>query len=187
MNCRPFLQLYRIALSKMNSSLVVMGVAGCGKTSLAAAVAHGQGRLLIEGDEFHSVASLAKMRQGVPLSDSDREGWLDTLAEKLRAAPAAGVVLSCSALRRAYRVRLRAAAPGVRFVFLDISHANAMARVATRGASHFFSASLVDSQFATLQSPVGEPGVLRLDATAALPRLQAAVATWLQEQQEEQA
>jgi gluconokinase len=83
-------------------------------------------------------------------------------------------------LKRAYRERLRAAAPGLRFVFIDIARADALARVAGRGAGHFFPAELVDSQFATLESPVGEPGVLRVDAALPLPQLQEQVSHWLQ-------
>ena len=74
--------------------------------------------------------------------------------------------------------RLRTAVPGLRFVFLDIGRADAQARVAAR-AAHFFSASLIDSQFATLEVPTGEPGVLRVDAMAPLPQLQTQVSTWL--------
>ena len=106
--------------------MVVMGVAGCGKSSLGAALARAEGALLIEGDEHHSAANLEKMRRGIPLSDADRQGWLDALAAELRARPH-GAVLTCSALKRAYRERLRAAAPGLRFVFMEIDPA-AMAR-----------------------------------------------------------
>lgn len=136
-----------------------MGVAGCGKSTLAAAVARDEGLPLIEGDEFHSAANRAKMSQGIALDDEDREDWLGSLGEQLQASPQ-GVALTCSSLKRKYRDRLRQASPGLRFVFLDLSREAALARVAAR-ASHFFSASLVDSQFAALESPVAEPGVLR--------------------------
>lgn len=161
----------------MVNSLVIMGVAGCGKSSLGAALAREHGMLLLEGDDRHSQSSRDKMRAGTPLTDADREGWLDQLAAELQAHPQ-GRVLTCSALRRAYRDRLRRAAPGLRFVFLDISRDEALARVAAR-PSHFFSATLVDSQFATLESPLGEPGVLRVDAAAPLPGLLAEVSAWL--------
>jgi len=161
----------------MNDALVIMGVSGCGKSSLAAAVAAVEGLPWVEGDAHHSEASREKMRQGVALTDADRAGWLDRLAAELRAHPQ-GCVLTCSALRRAYRERLRAAAPGLRFAFLEIPQAEAQARVAARQA-HFFSPSLVDNQFATLESPLGEPRVLRLDATAPLTDLQAEVSAWL--------
>ena len=161
-------------------SLIVMGVAGCGKSSLARAVAEAQGLSLIEGDDHHSAANRARMAQGIALTDADRQDWLATLGGLLQAHPQ-GVVLTCSALKRAYRDRLRAVSPALRFAFLDITPAAAAQRVAAR-ASHFFSASLVDSQFATLESPVGEPGVLRLDAELPLTTLQRQVQHWLQQE-----
>ncbi len=161
----------------MTDSVVVMGVAGCGKSSLGAALAQDLGLSLLEGDDRHSAVSREKMRQGIALTDGDRAGWLDELAGELRAHPQ-GLVLTCSALRRAYRDRLRSAAPGLRFIYLEISREAALARVAARPA-HFFSASLVDSQFATLEPPSGEPGVLQLDASKPLPRLQAESKAWM--------
>ena len=154
-----------------------MGVAGCGKSSLAAAVAAAEGAPLVEGDDFHGPANRDKMSRGIALTDADRDDWLAALAVQLRDAPQ-GIVLTCSALKRSYRERLRSATPGLRFVFLDIDRDAALARVAGRNA-HFFSASLVDSQFATLESPIGEAGVLRVDATAAPAQLQAEVSAWL--------
>lgn len=154
-----------------------MGVAGCGKSTVGAAVAQAEGLPLVEGDDFHSEASRAKMAAGVPLTDADRAQWLQVLGAQLAAHPE-GVVLTCSALKRAYRAQLRQAAPGLRFVFLEIGRAQAQERVAGRGA-HFFSASLVDSQFATLESPVGEEGVLRVDALQPLAALQQRVGAWL--------
>ena len=162
----------------MNDSVVMMGVAGCGKSSLAAAIAQAAGMTLMEGDDRHSTASREKMRQGIPLTDADRAGWLADLAQALHDQPR-GVVLTCSALRRSYRDQLRAAAPRLRFVFLALTRDEALARVSAR-AAHFFSASLVDSQFATLESPVGEPGVLCVNAALPLPQLQAQVLAWLQ-------
>lgn len=158
--------------------MVVMGVAGCGKSTLARRIAQATGRALIEGDDFHSAANVRKMRAGVPLTDADRRGWLDQLAAQLVAHPH-HVVLSCSALKRAYRDRLRAAAPGLRFVFLAIEREAARERVGSRGA-HFFSPHLVDSQFATLEPPVGEAGVLQVDALAPIAEIQRQVHAWLQ-------
>lgn len=154
-----------------------MGVAGCGKSSLGNALAAAEGAHLLEGDAWHSVDNREKMRRGIALTDADRAGWLDALAHQLRARPT-NVVLTCSALKRAYRERLRAAAPGLRFVFMDIDRESARARIEARDA-HFFSPSLIASQFETLESPVGETGVLRVDALAALPQLQAEVSAWL--------
>lgn len=156
-----------------------MGVAGCGKSTVGAAIAAAERLPLVEGDDFHSAASRAKMAGGVPLTDADRADWLVTLGEQLAARPA-GVVLTCSALKRAYRDQLRRAAPGLRFVFLEIPPEEAQRRVAGRD-THFFSAGLVASQFATLESPVGEEGVLRVDALEPLTALQRRVNRWLQE------
>jgi gluconokinase len=168
----------------MTNSLVIMGVAGCGKSSLGAAMAQATGLALVEGDDFHSPASRAKMSQGIALGDADRDGWLSTLGGQLRARPE-GLVLTCSALKLSYRERLRQAAPGLRFVFLDISREQAQARVAARAAAHFFSTTLVDSQFATLENPTGEAGVLRVDALKPLDALQAEVTAWLAARKEQ--
>jgi gluconokinase len=164
----------------MTARIVMMGVAGCGKSSAGAAIAADLGLPLVEGDAHHSAASLDKMRRGVALTDADRDGWLAALAAELRAHPH-GVVLTCSALKRKYRDRLRAAAPGLRFVWLEIDPATAAQRVAARGEQHFFSADLVGSQFAALEPPAGEPGVLTLAATAPIDQLRAAVAGWLRD------
>lgn len=166
----------------MKPSLIVMGVAGCGKSSLGAALAQSMGVALVEGDDFHSDASREKMHRGIALTDEDRAGWLDALAGQLKTHPA-GVVLTCSALKQRYRDRLRAACADVCFVFLDIPMALAEARVAARGQSHFFSTSLVQSQFATLELPVGEPGVLQLDASLSLNLLLASVQAWLKSEE----
>ncbi|MEX8518462.1 MAG: gluconokinase [Leptothrix sp. (in: b-proteobacteria)] len=159
------------------ASIVVMGVAGCGKSSLGRSLADELGLALVEGDEHHSAASRAKMQRGMALTDADREGWLAQLAALLRDHPE-GLVMTCSALRRVYREQLRAAAPGLCFVFLDVSHATALARVSQR-PGHFFSASLVDSQFATLEDPRSEAGVLRLDAALPLAELVMQARSWL--------
>lgn len=166
----------------MSVSLVIMGVAGCGKSSLAATLAQAQHWPWVEGDAHHSAQNRLKMQHGIALTDADRESWLAQLGEILaqheRNSTPIPLLLTCSALKRDYRGRLRAAAPSVRFVFLDISREQAQTRVLARSPAHFFSASLVDSQFATLESPVGEAGVLRLDATLPLPDLQQHMLNW---------
>lgn len=156
-----------------------MGVAGCGKSTLAAALADRMGRALVEGDHFHSESSRHKMAQGVALDDDDRTSWLASLCAQLQQHPG-GVLVACSALKRSYREQLRRASPGLRFAFLDIPKAEACRRVLTRGA-HFFAVSLVDSQFETLEPPAGEPGVLRLDALKPLAELEATVCDWLRQ------
>ena len=162
----------------MQRHLVIMGVAGCGKSSVGAAAAQALGLPLIEGDAFHSAGNLAKMSAGIALDDADRRGWLDALGRELQAHPQ-GAVLTCSALKRAYRDRLRAACPGLRFVHLVIDEKTALTRVAARASRHFFGPQLVASQFQTLEPPAGEPGVLALAATLALADIAAATAGWV--------
>ncbi|SVJ78527.1 gluconate kinase [Klebsiella pneumoniae] len=115
-------------------ALVIMGVAGCGKSSVSQALCQRSGAHGIEGDSFHPAANIRKMSAGIPLTDDDRAGWLDTLAEQLRQAVAAGKlpVLTCSALKRAYRDRLRRAVPGLGIVYLELTPAVAAERVAQR-------------------------------------------------------
>jgi gluconokinase len=162
----------------MSRRIVFMGVSGCGKSSLADAVSTTLALPLVEGDDYHSADSRDKMQRGIALTDTDRADWLATLARLLQAHPA-GVMLTCSALKRAYRERLRAAAQGLRFVFMDIEVAEAQRRVTARAGDHFFPPTLVANQFATLESPVGEAGVLRVDATLPLQEQRAAVMCWL--------
>jgi len=157
-----------------------MGVAGCGKSSLGAALAQAEQMPLIEGDDHHSQASRDKMQQGIALTDADRQGWLQVLGQQLQAHPQ-GVVLTCSALKKSYRDLLRQARPDLRFVFLEIGRQAAGERVAARAGTHFFSSALVDSQFATLESPVGEAGVLRVDALRPLNELCDQASAWLRQ------
>lgn len=160
-------------------SVVVMGVAGCGKSSVGRALAQSLRLPLIEGDEFHSQHNLDKMRQGLALTDADRADWLAALGQTLEQHET-GAVLTCSALKRAYRDLLRSHAPGLRFVFLRIDPDTASQRVTARASTHLFPASLVASQFAALESPVGEPGVLTVDATEPLAHLNKIIVDWLE-------
>ncbi len=174
----------------MQTALVVMGVAGCGKSSQGQRVAHTLGCAFIEGDDFHSEQSRHKMAHGTPLTDADRSGWLLRLGQQIHQHPQ-GLVLTCSALKKSYRNSLRQSAAdaglALQFVFLEIDKPEAQRRVSARGAAsgsdpggaHFFSASLVDSQFETLEPPVGEAGVLRLDATLPLAVLVERVVAWV--------
>lgn len=165
-------------------TLIVMGVSGCGKSSVAQQLAASLGWALHEGDAYHSEASIAKMRAGVPLTDEDRADWLARLArllaEAATAGPAQGVVLTCSALKRKYRDQLRAGSGqgAVGFVFLDLDYETALQRVQER-AGHFFSPELVANQFATLERPHGESCVLGVDATLPLAAIVGRVNAWL--------
>ena len=143
--------------------LVVMGVAGCGKSEVGQRVAAALQLPLVEGDTFHPQPNIDKMRNGIALTDEDRAGWLDALARELAARPH-GAVLTCSALKKSYRDRLRAATPQLKFAHLALPIAEAQRRVAAR-PGHFMPPSLVASQFAALEDPAGEPGVIVADAT----------------------
>ena len=158
-----------------------MGVSGCGKSSLAQAIAQDLDGTMLEGDVFHPAASQEKMARGTPLTDQDRAGWLVTLGAELARCNGESIVLSCSALKKSYRDTLRSYTPKLRFVYLDISPATALARVSSRAVAdgHFFPATLVDNQFATLEVPTGEVGVLTVDATAPMSELVAKVRAWL--------
>jgi gluconokinase len=164
------------------ASLVVMGVSGCGKSRVGSAVAERLGLPLIEGDEFHSEPNRARMREGVPLTDAHRADWLDRLGAELGLRPG-GAVLTCSALKASYRDRLRAAAPGLRFAWLDLDAASAQARVAQRSA-HFFPAGLVATQFDALEPPLNEPGVLRLDALLPPQAIAERIVRWIMDDAE---
>lgn len=146
----------------MTHKIVVMGVSGSGKSTLARELAVALEGVFIEGDEHHSAESRDKMCRGIALCDSDREPWLDRLAELVDEMHGTAV-LSCSALKRRYRERIRARVAGLRFVFLDITLVEAVARVSGR-LHHEFPATLVADQFATLESPVDEDDVLHLSA-----------------------
>ena len=157
--------------------VVVMGVAGCGKSAAGTLLASRLGLPLVEGDDFHPQGNIDKMRQGLPLDDTDRAGWLQRLAEELVAYPG-GAVLTCSALKRSYRDLLRTPVPGLKFVHLALSQHQAMERVASR-TDHFYPPSLVASQFEALEDPAGEPGVFVVDANLHVDEVTHRAATWL--------
>jgi gluconokinase len=153
-------------------ALVVMGVSGSGKTTVGQRLAKMTGADFIDGDDLHSSEARAKMANGTPLTDADRWPWLDRIGAALadRAAHPNGLIVACSALRRAYRDRLRArVGPALRFLFLQGDKALMRSRVARR-TGHYMPASLVDSQFATLEDPRGESEVFTLAADADLDR-----------------
>ena len=154
-----------------------MGVSGCGKSAIAQQIALQLGLPLIEGDDFHPASNIAKMQQGIPLTDQDRAQWLHTLGTELTRHPQ-GVVLTCSALKAAYRNTLRAAAPRLLFVHLAITQAESLRRVGNR-PGHFYPPSLVASQFEALQDPAGEYGVLSLAGDAPPDKLAHTAAAWL--------
>ena len=145
--------------------LVVMGVSGCGKTSVGEAIAAHFGIPYIEGDAMHPPANIAKMSAGTPLNDEDRWPWLDALASRLKAEAETrnGAVATCSALKLAYRDRIQAGSgPETRFIFLDCARETLERNLAGR-KGHFMPPSLLDSQLATLESPYSETRAMIID------------------------
>lgn len=161
------------------SALVIMGVSGCGKSVVGADIALKSGGRLIEGDAFHPSANIEKMSAGHPLNDEDRAGWLDKLGQEVAAALHDGEhpVLTCSSLKLIYRERLREAVPGLGFVFLELTKEMATERCSHR-PGHFMPASLVDSQFATLEAPYGEDRILIVDASQPVDVIGTQAAAW---------
>jgi gluconokinase len=133
---------------------VIMGVAGAGKTAIGSRLARALGTEYVEGDDYHPPANIAKMAAGIPLDDADRAGWLDALATKIADARRddRGLVVAASVLKRAYRDRLRAADPELRFILLSAPKP-VIANRLERRRGHYMPASLLDSQLAILEPP----------------------------------
>lgn len=143
--------------------LVVMGVSGSGKTTVGAMLAGKLGWEFVDGDDFHPAANVAKMHAGHALTDEDRWPWLDAIARWIDAVRATGGcgVVACSALRRAYRDRLVEGRPDATVVFLEGSERVIAARQEARHG-HYMPASLVASQFATLEPPGKDERVIQV-------------------------
>ena len=140
--------------AKGSAIVVVMGVSGCGKSTVGAALAAALDLPFLEGDAFHPAGNVARMAAGIALSDADRAGWLQTLADHVGAARRSGqgLVLSCSALKRSYRDILRQGAPALHFVHLQGDYEVLAARMAAR-TGHYMPMSLLASQLETLEVP----------------------------------
>jgi gluconokinase len=161
----------------MRHRLVVMGVAGSGKSTLGAQLANVLQTELIEGDDYHPASNVAKMAAGIALGDADRWPWLERLGQQLRDSRG-NAVLSCSALKRPYRDLLRRMVPGLCVVYIEISPEKASERVGAR-AGHVFPGSLVASQFQALEPPRDEPDVFSVDARQPTATQVDAVLAWL--------
>jgi gluconokinase len=145
--------------------IVICGVTGSGKTSIASQLAHELGWHYIEGDDYHSAVNIEKMRRGMPLSDDDRWPWLDALAHDLARFAKCGLsfVATCSALKRDYRDRLRSIAPGMVFIQLTVAPAVLRKRVEAR-SNHFAGANLIDSQLMIFEKLSADEGLI-IEAT----------------------
>jgi gluconokinase len=134
-------------------AVILMGVAGSGKTAVGMKVAQKLDWIFLDADNFHPQANIEKMKHGIPLNDQDRAPWLQRLHDELQQQMAAdhSVILACSALKESYRAVLRDEAVPPKFVYLDVDEATIRDRLQHR--SHFFPKELMESQFATLEKP----------------------------------
>jgi gluconokinase len=148
----------------MSLIVVVMGVSGCGKSSVGARLAEQLGATFLDADDFHPPANVERMRAGIALTDADRAGWLDALSARLARATTANepVVLACSALKRSYRDALRRGAPQLRLAHLTGSPALLAERIAAR-AEHYMPPSLLPSQLALLEPPGADEHPITFD------------------------
>ncbi len=159
--------------------LVIMGVSGCGKSSVGQQLAKHFGCDFLEGDSLHSPDNVARMTSGTPLSDEDRAVWLDAIAQGLRnLLPDEGLVVACSALKRTYRDRLRLACPALRFVHLHGARA-VLARRMQRRQGHYMPPSLLDSQLETLEPPGADEHAITVNIAEPVSSLVAHVAKLL--------
>jgi gluconokinase len=164
-------------------AIIIMGVSGCGKSTLASLLAERLACPFFEGDDFHSDANIAKMRGGQPLTDADRWPWLDRIGAAVAAAVKSDglAVAACSALRHAYRDRLRAAigAPTA-FVLLEVGRSELIHRLNSR-PHHYMPVGLLDSQLATLERPDDRERSLTLDGNLDAAELTDRTIAWLTE------
>jgi len=160
--------------------VVVMGVSGCGKTTVGRLLAKRLKAEFLEGDDLHPERNVERMAAGIALTDTDRRDWLRAIAQQLADAHAAryALVVSCSALKRSYRNVLRAASGELAFVHLDAAPALLEQRLSAR-TDHFMPASLLVSQLETLEPPGADERALTLAATLPADQLATEAAAWL--------
>ena len=160
----------------MPLALVLMGVAGCGKSTVGEALAAAIDGRYIDGDALHPDQNIAKMARGAALQDQDRWPWLDAVGAALRQE----AVVGCSALKRAYRDRIRAHAPEACFIHLRGSPALIEARMAAR-TGHFMPMSLLESQFAALEPPQPDESAITVDIDQPIAAIVTAIVTALRQ------
>ncbi len=160
--------------------VVVMGVSGCGKSTVGRLIARGLACEFLEGDDLHPARNVERMAAGIPLTDHDRRAWLHAIAQQLADARASrhGLVVACSALKRSYRNLLRAASAELAFVHIDAGFELLEARLQAR-AGHFMPASLLQSQLQTLEPPGVDEHAITLDAALPAERIAQHARAWL--------
>ena len=171
-----------MTVSRFPKRIVLMGVAGCGKSAVGAALAARLGATYVDGDDLHPPANIAKMSRGEPLSDDDRWPWLTRIGQAL-SAPRGLLVLGCSALKRRYRDHIRREAGGpVTFVHLSGTRDLIALRMGAR-TGHFMPTSLIDSQFAALEPPADDEDAISVDIDNTLEAIVAEIVAKLVEKQ----
>ena len=155
----------------MSRVVVIMGVSGSGKTTVAERVAAAFGWMFQEGDKLHPAANVAKMASGRPLDDADRAPWLAIITEWIDARLHTGhdAFITCSALKRSYREQIGNGKPGVQIVYLHGDHATLEAHINNRH-HEFMPATLLDSQLATLEEPTPDEHVITVDVASTVER-----------------
>ena len=161
--------------------VIAMGVTGTGKSTVGVLLARELGGDFLDGDELHPPSNVAKMSAGIPLDDGDREPWLREVGARMAAAPGT-MVIGCSALKRAYRDIIRAAAPDTAFVHLRGTRELLAARMAAR-SDHFMPVSLLDSQLATLEELGPDERGVAFDIAEPPERIAAEAAAWLRSEE----
>lgn len=158
--------------------IIVMGVSGSGKSTIGEKLAAALDLPFLEGDSLHPKSNVDKMVAGIPLQDDDRWPWLDLIGERLGSAEN-GIIISCSSLKKSYRDRLRQAAHGsLMFIFLDGSFEVLHEHMGHR-TGHFMPVTMLESQLATLESPVGEPLVFRADVVDPIEKIVSESVEWV--------
>ena len=160
--------------------VVVMGVSGCGKSTVGRLTARRLGFEFLEGDDLHPARNVERMASGIALTDNDRREWLHAIAQQLADARAAryGLIVACSALKRSYRNVLRTASSQLAFVHIHASLELLDARLQLR-ADHFMPASLLASQFQALEPPGPDERCITLDAALPAERIAEQASVWL--------
>jgi gluconokinase len=158
--------------------IVVMGVCGTGKSEIGRRLADRLEGGFVEADDLHSADNVERMRQGIPLTDALRAPWLNAVCDRALSLRQRSVIISCSALKRSYRDRMRSRLGSICFVFLDGSAATIAQRLQTR-SGHFVTSSLLESQLLALEPPGGDEKKIRLDITMSLETITDQAFIWL--------
>jgi len=157
--------------------VVVMGVSGCGKSTIGKLIASHCGAAFIDGDDLHPSENVTKMSQGIPLNDDDRWPWLDIVGQELRDRGAC--VIACSALKRSYRARILRLAPETVFIHLHGSRETLQERLENR-EDHFMPTTLLDSQLSTLENLAADEPGQQFDIQLDKEELFESICSWLE-------